>query len=199
MGLFKIIGNIFVDDKQAEQALDNVSNKSEKTTSILSKIGTGAKFAAAGFAVVGAGALAVGKIALDVGMKFDEAFDTMRIGTGKTGKDLEKLQKDFKAVYADVDSTSEDVSIAMTELSKRTGATGKTLQEMAKTVLNLSQLTGEDLSKNIEIITKNFTAWGIKVKDNVKNMDFMFKIVMWFLCCIGIFVQGVLLGMNLRW
>jgi len=104
MGLFKIIGNIFIDGgREADQTLDNVSNKAEKTTSVMSKIGGAAKIAAVGFAAVGGAAIAVGKIALDVGMKFDDAFDTIRIGTGKTGKDLEGLQKDFKDVYSEVD------------------------------------------------------------------------------------------------
>src|SRR4051794_4161340 len=65
----------------------------------------GAKFAKVG-AVVGVG-IAAGVVAGAVGLfklgeSFDEQFDKIRTGTGATGKTLQGLQSDFKAVVTQV-------------------------------------------------------------------------------------------------
>jgi len=87
----------------------------------------------AGFAGAGAGLLLVGE-------SFDEAFDTIRTGTGATGDALAGLQNDFKAVVSAVPASFGDASQAVTVLNQRLGLTGEPLQQIAGQMLELFAL-----------------------------------------------------------
>jgi phage-related minor tail protein len=128
---------------------------------------------AGGAAVAGVGALAVG--ALKLGADFDDAYDKIRVGTGATGKALDGLKKDFRGVVKDVPTDFAHASTAITELSKRTGQTGKGLQQLAKQELELARITETDLGSNIALTTRLFGDWSIKTKGQVAAMDKLFR------------------------
>lgn len=122
-----------------------------------------------------AGAVAGGKFLLDLGGDIDNAFDTIRIGTGATGDALEGLQDDFRAVASTTPSDLGSVGTAVSDLNRRLGLTGEPLQQMSKQMLDLSRITGTDLAANIENSTRLFGDWGIPVTEQSATLDQLYK------------------------
>lgn len=122
-----------------------------------------------------AGAVAGGKFLLDLGGDIDNAFDTIRIGTGATGDALEGLQDDFRAVASTTPSDLGSVGTAVADLNTRLGLTGEPLQQMSKQMLDLSRITGTDLAANIENSTRLFGDWSIPVTEQSTALDELFR------------------------
>lgn len=121
-----------------------------------------------GLAVAGAGAL------LKLGSDFDESYDKIQTATGATGSALEGLKNDFKAAFSAVPTDMASASDAIGELNQTTGATGKTLQTMAETALELSRITKTDLSTNIKEATSLANNWGVSADGVSGLMDKLF-------------------------
>lgn len=136
--------------------------------------GVGKVMVAAGTAIAGA-AFAGGKALLDLGAEFDDAYDRIRVTTGKTGEALASLKDDFRAVVADVPTDFASASTAIAELNQRTGATGPVLQDLAARMLELSRLTGTDLSANIAGMTRIFGDWNISTDKQSGALDAIFR------------------------
>jgi TP901 family phage tail tape measure protein len=113
---------------------------------------------------------------LKLGVDFDDALDRIRVGTGATGKALEGLHNDFRAVYTRVPAGMAEVSTAIADLNTRTGLAGKPLQKLATQMLNLSRITGEDLSGMIATSSRLFGDWSIAADDTAGTMDYLFKV-----------------------
>lgn len=142
---------------------------------VMGKFGGLSTLAVAGGAAIAAG-LAVGTKALfDVGESFDEAFDTIRVGTGATGDALEGLKGDFKAVFAEVPTDMASAGTAIADLNTRLGLTGKPLQDLAAQFLDLSRITGTDLATNINHVTRVFGDWKISADQQAGSLDAMFR------------------------
>lgn len=146
---------------------------------IASKLGPiGAKGGAVLAAGIGAGVAGVvggGAVLKSVGDTFDEAFDTIRIGTGATGEALRGLQEDFKAVLTSVPTDAATAAAAIADLNTRTGATGEQLQDVAANVLELGRITGEDTGRLIEATTRTFGDWGVSIEDSAGALDVLFR------------------------
>ncbi len=125
-------------------------------------------------AALAAGLVAVGVAAFKVGDTFDKAFDTIRVGTGATGKALEGLQGDFRKVVGSVPTDFGSASTAVADLNTRLGLTGKPLQDVSKRMLEMSRITETDLSANIESTSRVFGDWGIAVGDQAGHLDKLF-------------------------
>ena len=93
------------DSKGLDRARNELDKLAASTSSTSQKLMAGAATAGAGI-LVGAGAVAAGLYA--IGSSFDQAFDGIRIGTGKTGTELETLQNDMKAVAGAVPASFGD-------------------------------------------------------------------------------------------
>ena len=117
-----------------------------------------------------------GKHLLELGNKFDAVNDSIRIGTGATGKSLEALQDDFKKVYESVPTSMEDASKAVADYNTRLGLNGKNLQDLSKQALQVSDMLGEDLNTTIEKSSKAFQQWGIDADGMTGAMDYAFKV-----------------------
>jgi phage-related minor tail protein len=133
--------------------------------------GIAAKGAMAGLGAAVAGVAGLAKL----GESFDGAFDTIRTGTGATGKSLERLQDDFKTVFSSVPVSMGDASTAIADLNKRLGLSGKPLQRISTQMLNLSRVTGTDVAGNVANITRVFGDWGVSTKDQSAAMDQLFR------------------------
>lgn len=120
--------------------------------------------------------VAVGKKLYELGAQFDEAFDTIRVGTGATGEALEQLKDDFREVYSSVPGTMEDAGKAIADYNTRLGLTGEELQGVSKQAIAVSSMLGEDLTTVIEKSSQAFQQWGINSKDMSKQMDYIFKV-----------------------
>jgi cell wall-associated NlpC family hydrolase len=163
-------------ERDANRFGDGVSrsfNRAEKGGERFRQRISGIGAVAGGAALAGLGILGAG--ALKLASEFDDAYDTIRVSTGRTGKSLDGLKDDFRAVVRDVPADFGDASTAIAELSRRTGQTGKPLQDLAKRTLELTRLAGGDLTDNIASVTRLFGDWGIKTGDQSKTLDKLFR------------------------
>lgn len=151
---------------KAKEAGEKLSSVGEK----LSGIGSGlSKYVTTPIMAAGAGIVTVG-------MQFDEAFDKIRIGTGATGKALEGLQEDFRAVAKEVPNSFDEISTAIADYNTRLNLSGPALQELAKQTLNLSRITGTDLATNIENTSRAFQAFNVDAQDYGLLLDYVFRV-----------------------
>ncbi len=142
---------------------------------LTSKFGKLGAAGAAGLGVVTGGAVAAGAALYNVGEEFDQAYDTIRVKTGATGKHLEGLKRDFKEVVQDVPADFGEAGTAVAELNQRLGLTGKPLQNVSKRVLELSRLTETDLSGNIASVTRLFADWSVKTAQQPATLDKLWR------------------------
>lgn len=162
------IGTAFVDVR------GDFSSINKEAAAFSARLGKTGKLAG-GVAAVGAAAVIAGKALYDVGAEFDGAYDKIRVGTGKTGKQLRRLKNDFRAVVGTVPTDFDDAGTAIAELNKRLGVSGKPLRKLSRQFLELSRITDTDLAGNIQTVTRLFGDWGIATKQQPKTLDKLFR------------------------
>lgn len=126
-------------------------------------------------AAVGAAAIGVGAALYAIGNSFDSAYDGIRVGTGATGEVLAGLQDSFRNVVSTVPTDFASASAAVGDLNTRLGLTGKPLEEMSTQFLELSRLTGTDVSQNIMSATQVFGAFEVAAEDQSAALDVLFR------------------------
>lgn len=119
--------------------------------------------------------LALGGAAVAAAVKIDEAMDSIRAQTGKTGAAFETLGNDFRTVLGEVPNKIDDVSKAIGDLTSRTGLAGKPLQDLATQELNLARLTKTEIGETIAASTRVFADWSIATDKQSAALDFLFK------------------------
>lgn len=121
--------------------------------------------------VVAGIAVGLGKLGSD----FDDAYDTIRTTTGKTGAAFTGLQKDFKAAVVDLPASFGDVSTALADLNQRTGLTGTALVDLTKQMVLLNKISGVDAPTLIASTTRVFGDWNIATQDQTKALDELWR------------------------
>ena len=159
-----------------DRQLTGVGKTSAATGASMGKMTKGAAMAGAGIAAVGAVAVVAGKQLYDLGVEFDEAYDTIRVRTGATGRELEKLQGSFRDVAKNVPNDFEDVGKAVGDLNTRLGLTGKPLERMAENMLHLSNITGDDLESSIRAVAVAFNDFQIPLGRQEKALNGLFRL-----------------------
>lgn len=155
--------------KAIDSATDQISKLNLKSVAIGAAVG--------GIAIATGKAVAeAGKYLLDLGKSFDDAADSIRIGTGATGDALDALLYDFDEVYKSVPTTMEDASKAIAEYNTRLDLTGTALQEISVQAIQVADMLDEDLGSVIENSSKAFQQWNIDADDMSGAMDYVFKI-----------------------
>ena len=150
----------------------------------LDEIGSKMKRVGEGFSNVGesltktvtAPILAAGAGLFKLASDFDEASDSIRIGTGATGKDLAGLEEDFKSVYQSVDTSIGEASQVIADLNTRTGLSGESLQNLSTQMIKLGKVTGEDINTLIPAATRMFGDAGISATEYANALDYTFKV-----------------------
>ena len=159
--------------KAFDTASSMADNSSKHINGVMGKLGgfasgamkAGFTAAAAGITAVGVAAVAGSKAAMDLGLRFDEAADKIRIGTGATGEALDDLNKSFDEVYKSVPTTMEAASQAIADYNTRLGLTGPELEGISKQAIQVSNLLGDDLTSVIEESSQAFQQWDISAED----------------------------------
>lgn len=132
------------------------------------------KLAGAGLAA-GIAAAGIGKALYDIGEQFDSAFDTITTKTGATGKELRRLEGDFRAVVKGVPTDFDTASRAVAGLNQRLGVSGKPLRALTKQFTELSRITESDVEDNIQNVTRAFGDWEVKTREQSKTLDYFFR------------------------
>lgn len=128
----------------------------------------------ANYAFVGAFA-GIGIAAFDTAVKFEQATNTIRKGTGATGSELEGLGESMRNVFTQTPASIDDVSTAIATLNTRTGATGEQLENLSLTMLRLSRMSGAELAPMIESTTRLFGDWGIAAGQQIPTLDKLWR------------------------
>lgn len=177
----RLVVSIVGDIKGLDGALKEASNRVANFNKNIDKISQGftdaGKFATKYFTLpVLAGSAAVGGALLKVGSDFDSAYDTIRIGTGKIGEDLEGLKDDFRKVVADVPTDFASAGQAIADLSTRLKITGEPLRNLATRFLNLARITQTDINTLIPATTRIFGDWAVATSEQSGALDYLFKV-----------------------
>jgi phage-related minor tail protein len=81
-------------------------------------------------------------------LKVDEAFDTIRAQTGKTGAEADKLQESFKKVASNSAAPLNEVADNIAKLSVQfENLSGKPLEALSTAFIQLKEVTGEALDE----------------------------------------------------
>ena len=181
MEIFKLMATIALNSNEAIQELKHVEQQAEQTSSSLGEklgnLGSLLKTGlVAGAATAGAALAGIGIAAFKIGESFDEAYDTIRAGTGATGESLERLKEDFRAVAARVPVDFAQVGTAIADLNTRMGVSGPLAQSLAEQFLNLSRITGQDVGALIAQGSQAFNSWGIAAEDAGSKLDYLWRV-----------------------
>lgn len=147
----------------------------DDANSTLSKIKGGAanvaKAAAVSMAAVGTAVVAAGKYLYDLSDGFQNAYNTIRIGTGATGDALADLEDSMKAVYSTIPTDMDSAAQAIADYNTRLGVTGDTLESLSGQAIQVNKMLGDDIGGVIEQSSKAFQQWGISEDDMSAKMD----------------------------
>lgn len=122
------------------------------------------------FAAVAAG----GKVLYEVGDTFDEMSDTIRVGTGAVGADLDGMVDVAKAVATSVPTDFAAAASTVADLNTRMGATGKTAETLSKQFIEAGNMAGKAL--DINNVTGAFSAFNMTAEDSIEGMDHLFRV-----------------------
>lgn len=125
--------------------------------------------------VAAAAGAAVAKMGVEMLSGIQEANRAIRVGTGATGAAFEALKADARSVTKEVPESYATVAATLADLNTLTGKTGGELQGLTKTFMDMSRITGSDVSTNITSVTRAFGDWNIAAEDQQKTMDYLFK------------------------
>jgi len=175
------VGSIFVrigaTTDEFRKKMDEVAGRLESTSKKFESVGK--KMSSAGKTLstrVTAPLVAVGGAAFAAANDMDKAMKIIRKGTGATEKDLDALNKDFRAVFGQVPQGADVVSSALADLNTRTGLTGKALQDLTKQTLDLARVAGTDASQLVTQTTRVFGDWGVETSKTGQTLDYLWKV-----------------------
>lgn len=137
------------------------------------KIGGALKGLAIG-GVAATGAAAAGLVKL--GTDFDDAFDTIRIGTGASGEAFDDLVESAKSIANEIpamDGGFGQISSTLADLNTRLGLTGEPLETMTSQFVQLSNMGVE---ADINEISAAMSQFGIETDAMPDMMDSLFQI-----------------------
>lgn len=166
-------------DLQIQQEKLNASIKAQPNATI-----AGIKNAGQGMVNVGnnmsmgvtAPIMAAGAGVYKIGENYETAYNRIRGQTGATGEKFAGLEESFKKVYAQTGATSDQVSMAITDLTKRTNLAGTALENLTLQEIRLSKITGEDLKTQIQLTTRMFGDWNVEVNKQPQALDNLLKV-----------------------
>jgi phage-related minor tail protein len=165
----KSVKGDLLDVGEAGQGVQGIMGSTAKS---LMSLGSTAVLGAIGLTV--AAVAAIGGAAFAAGMKVDEAYDKIAIGTGATGRELEGLQRSFDTVFTSVPTDAGTASDVIATLNSRLGITGGTLEGLAAPLLRVSDMMGGDAKQNTELFTRVMGDWGVSNEDAAGTLDAFF-------------------------
>lgn len=119
--------------------------------------------------------IAIGTAAIAAADSIDDAFDSIRVGTGATGATLENLKGSFETVLTSATQSVGEVGQAIADLNTGLGLTGAPLEALATQVSKLSQITKSDLGSNVKATTEIMNAWQVSGDKQGETLDYLFK------------------------
>ena len=159
-------------DKDLDAAHSKVEGKLGKIAKSAGKLVGGAVLGGLGL-VVG-GITAIGTAAHGAAMEVDDAYDTIRIGTGATGDKLAGLQSSFNTVYGNFPGEASVVSDVITSLNAKLDVTDDTLEQLALPLADVTRMLGGDASANADAFARTLGDWDVPAEKGTELLDKMF-------------------------
>ncbi|SPT53803.1 Phage-related minor tail protein [Actinomyces bovis] len=125
-------------------------------------------------AAVTAAVAGVGAGLYQIGAKFDDLADTIRVGTGASGAALDGMVNVAKRVGSKVPVEFDKVGPVVADLNTRLGLTGDTLETVASQYLEAGRILGQDI--DVQKTTAAFSAFGIEGDKVQGAMDGLFRV-----------------------
>lgn len=132
--------------------------------------------AAAGFTALAGGAVVAGKALFDMGSQFDDAYDSIRVGTGASGQAFDDLKESMRNVATESIGVGSDMGAiggTLADLNTRLGLTGEPLEKMTSQFLQLQNL---GVDADINEVSKAMSGFGVEAKDMPDALDELFQI-----------------------
>lgn len=158
------------DDKKLNAGLRSAETRAQKVGKRLGGIG---RKMSAGLTLP---ILAFGAAAFASANKIDEAFATIRTGTGATGDKLAGLQESFRTVFKNVPADAAAVASALAATNTMLDLTGQALEDVTKTALEAGKALGIDAAKLIEDTAKVLSIFNLEATEAERVMDAMFVV-----------------------
>lgn len=132
--------------------------------------------AVAGVTAIGAAAYEAGTKLYNMGEEWKKSQNLIRIGTGKTGAELGKLEKSFENTYAQFEGSKDLVAQTIADINTLTDAEGKALEDYAINALNAADLTKIDTGTLVKTTSAFFKAFNVDNDDMAGMTDYIFKV-----------------------
>lgn len=119
--------------------------------------------------------LGIGVAAFASAKSVEDANNLIIRATGASGKAAEGLKKSFQNVAGQTPADFQTVATALTEVSQRTGLTGKSLEALTLQVVTFNRIT-KDSPLNVGELTKALASFNIPANKMGGTLDRLFKI-----------------------
>jgi phage-related minor tail protein len=162
--IFSLFGEIFVENGQANQAIDETDQRAEKTSGTFGKMGGAAKKLGGflgGALVAGAGAALAGLGGLvKVGDDLQKSLNSLQTQTGASTEEMKGMEESLKNIYKNNFGESfEDIAHSMANVKQTTGLAGEELEAMTQNALMLRdtfEFEVEESTRAAESMMKQF-------------------------------------------
>lgn len=122
-----------------------------------------------------AAVVAAGKGLYEVGAVFDDVSDTIRVGTGATGKALKGMEQNARNIAKTVPTSFQSAGAAVADWNTRMGFTGDALEKIAAQSEMLKTTLG--MEADIRQLSAAFTVWGKTSGEAAsEGMDMLFRV-----------------------
>lgn len=125
------------------------------------------------FAAISGAIAAAGGALYGIGSKFDEAWDTIRVGTGASGEALEGLKDTARNVAAEVPASIEDIGTAVADINTRLGLTGEPLEKFASQMIQLENM---GVDADINAVSQALNGFGVEAESMPDALDELFQV-----------------------
>lgn len=109
-----------------------------------------------------------------IGASFDDAYDTIRVGTGATGDAFESLKSSTKSIASTIPNDMATVGTTVADINTRLGLTGDTLETVASQYLQAGNILGEEV--DVQSTTAAFSAFKLEGDAVAGAMDTLFQV-----------------------
>lgn len=151
------------------------------TKGVAGKAAAGGKLAGVGFgkafgvaAASIAGVAAAGTALFNVGKTFQDMTNTIRVGTGAAGADLDGMVDIAKRVGTQVPHEFDAVGNAVADLNTMMGLSGDDLETVSAQVLEVGRMFDEDI--DISSLGQAMNAFGIESEDVSGQLDLLMNV-----------------------
>lgn len=170
--LANLLALLSLDDNAYLEALN--SSKAATNTFAQNLSNVGGAVVVGALTAAGAAVTAVGVAAWDAGNTMDEAMDKIAVATGETGEELDFLRGDFESVFTSIPTDAGVAADALGVLYSRLDVAGPILQDITKSMLEMSRITGGDATANSELFSRVIGDWNIPILQARGSMDKLF-------------------------